>query len=59
MHFSRLPLPGAIIGYALAIVVAAVAARIVWELLQAILPVLITVIALAGIYWLIFGGLRR
>lgn len=57
MSGDKPPVPGRIIGYALAVVVVAAAARAVWELLQPLLPVLVTLLALAGIYWLIFRRL--
>lgn len=50
-------MPGRIIGYALAVVVVAAAARAVWELLEPMVPVLVTLLALTGIYWLIFRRL--
>jgi len=52
------PLPGRIIGYALAVVVVAASARAVWELLQPMLPVLLVLVALVGIFWLVVGRLR-
>jgi MFS superfamily sulfate permease-like transporter len=58
MSEGKPPLPGRIVGYALAVVVVAAAARATWELLQPLLPVLVTLVALAGIYCLIFGRLR-
>lgn len=58
MSEAKPPLPGRIVGYAFAVVVVAASARLVWELLQPLLPVLVTLVALAGIYWLIFGRLR-
>jgi hypothetical protein len=58
MSEGKPPLPGRIVGYALAVVVVAAAARATWELLQPLLPVLVTLVTLAGIYWLIFGRLR-
>lgn len=58
MSEHRPPLPGRIIGYALAVVVVAGAARLVWELLQPLVPVLVTLLVLAGIYWFILGRVR-
>lgn len=55
MSGDKLPLPGRIIGYAVAVVVVAAAARAVWELLQPIVPVLATFLMLLGIYWVILG----
>lgn len=55
---AKPPLPGRIIGYAVAVVVVAAAARAVWELLQPLVPVLVVLLALAGLYWLVFGRLR-
>ncbi|MGH3903845.1 MAG: hypothetical protein ACRDTE_06610 [Pseudonocardiaceae bacterium] len=55
MSKDKSPLPGRIIGYALAVVVVAAAARAVWELLQPLVPVLLTLLALVGVYWVIFG----
>lgn len=55
MSGDRLPLPGRIIGYALTVVVVAVAARVVWELLNPLLPVLCTLLALVGVYWVVLG----
>lgn len=58
MNDRKPPLPGRLVGYALAVVVVAVAARLVWELLQPLLPVLATFVGLCGLYWLIFGSAR-
>ena len=58
MNERKPPLPGRIVGYALAVVVVAVSARAVWELLQPLLPVLLVVVALVGILWLVVGRLR-
>ncbi len=58
MSGDKPPLPGRIIGYALAIVVVAASARAVWELLQPMLPVLLVLVALVGILWLVGGRLR-
>ncbi|MGH7928888.1 MAG: hypothetical protein ACREQV_13960 [Candidatus Binatia bacterium] len=55
MSKDKPPIPGRIVGYALAVMVVAAAARAVWELLQPLVPVLLTLLALAGIYWVIFG----
>ncbi|MGH2366911.1 MAG: hypothetical protein ACRDI2_01825 [Chloroflexota bacterium] len=55
MSKDKPPLPGRIIGYALAVVVVAAAARAVWELLQPLVPVLLILLVLAGIYWIILG----
>lgn len=57
MSGDKPPVPGRIIGYALAVVVVAAAARAVWELLEPMVPVLVTLLALTGIYWLIFRRL--
>jgi len=46
---AKPPLPGRIVGYALAVVVVAATARAVWELLQPLLPVLLVFVALVGI----------
>lgn len=51
---ERPPLPGRIIGYALAVMVVAGAARAVWELLQPLVPVLLTLLGLVAVYWVIF-----
>ena len=58
MSGDKPPVPGRIIGYALAIVVVAVSARAVWELLQPMLPVLLVLVALVGILWFVIGRLR-
>ena len=58
MSGDKPPVPGRIIGYALAIVVVAASARAVWELLQPMLPVLLVLVALVGILWLVVGRLR-
>jgi len=58
MSGDKPPVPGRIIGYALAIVVVAASARAVWELLQPMLPVLLVLVALVGIFWLVAGRLR-
>jgi len=50
---ERPPLPGRIIGYAVMVVVVAGAARAVWELLQPLVPVLVTLLGLVAIYWVI------
>lgn len=55
MSGDKPPLPGRIIGYALAVVVVAGAARAVWELLQPLVPVVMTFLALVGVYWVVFG----
>ncbi len=49
MSEAKPPLPGRIVGYALAVVVVAATARAVWELLQPLLPVLLVFVALVGI----------
>jgi len=49
------PLPGRIVGYALAVVVVAAAARAVWELLSPLVPVLLTLLGLVAVYWVILG----
>lgn len=51
---DRPPLPGRLIGYALAVVVVAAAARAVWELLQPLVPVLLILLGLVAVYWVIF-----
>lgn len=58
MSGDKAPLPGRIIGYALAVVVVAAAARTVWELLNIMLPILLPLLCLAGIYLVIFGRMR-
>ena len=58
MSGDKPPVPGRIIGYALAVVVVAAAARTVWELLQPMLPMLLVLVALVGIFWLVVGRLR-
>ena len=58
MSGDKPPLPGRIIGYALAVVVVAASARAVWELLWPMLPVLLVLVALVGIFWLVVGRLR-
>ncbi|MGH9958095.1 MAG: hypothetical protein ACREBC_13350 [Pyrinomonadaceae bacterium] len=44
MSKERLPLPGQIVGYAFAVVIVAVAARVVYEALEPMLPLLGTVV---------------
>jgi len=58
MSGDKPPVPGRIIGYALAVVVVAASARAVWELLQPMLPVLLVLVALVGILWFVIGRLR-
>ena len=58
MSEAKPPLPGRIVGYAVAIVVVAASARAVWELLQPLVPVLLVLVALVGIFWLVVGRLR-
>ncbi len=58
MSEAKPPLPGRIVGYAVAVVVVAASARAVWELLQPMLPVLLVLVALVGIFWLVVGRLR-
>ncbi|MDQ3154023.1 MAG: hypothetical protein M3R63_20670 [Actinomycetota bacterium] len=58
MSGHRAPLPGRIVGYALAVVVVAAVARMVWELLLPLVPVLVTLLVLVGIYWFMFGRMR-
>lgn len=55
MSERRRPLPGRVIGYALAVVVVAGVARAVWELLQPLVPVLLTLLGLVAVYWVILG----
>jgi len=40
------------------VVVVAASARLVWELLQPLVPVLLVLVALVGIFWLVVGRLR-
>ncbi len=56
MSGDKPPLPGRVIGYAVAVVVVAASARLVWELLQPLVPVLLTGLFLLGIVWFL---LRR
>ncbi len=58
MSGDKPPVPGRIIGYALAVVVVAASARAVWELLQPMLPVLLVLVALVCILWFVIGRLR-
>jgi large-conductance mechanosensitive channel len=58
MSEAKPPLPGRIVGYAVAVVVVAASARLVWELLQPLVPVLLVLVALVGIFWLVVGRLR-
>ena len=58
MSEAKPPLPGRIVGYAVAVVVVAASARAVWELLKPMLPVLLVLVALVGIFWLVVGRLR-
>ncbi len=58
MSGDKPPVPGRIIGYALAVVVVAASARAVWELLWPMLPMLLVLVALVGIIWLVAGRLR-
>ncbi|MCA1607800.1 MAG: hypothetical protein LC775_20565 [Acidobacteria bacterium] len=56
---ARAPLPGRIVGYAVMIVVVAGAARVVWELLAPMVPVLSGLVVLAALGWWLLGGRRR
>jgi len=58
MSGDKPPLPGRIVGYAVAVVVVAASARLVWELLQPLVPVLLVLVALVGILWFVIGRLR-
>lgn len=58
MSERRPPLPGRLVGYVLAVVVVAGAARLVWALLEPLMPVLVTLLVLAGIYWLLLRRVR-
>ena len=58
MSKAKPPLPGRIVGYALVVVVVAASARATWELLQPLVPVLLVLVALVGIFWLVVGRLR-
>lgn len=51
MSEAKPPLPGRIVGYAIAVVVVAASARAVWELLSPLVPVLLTGMFLLGIVW--------
>ena len=59
MSGDKPPLPGRIVGYAAAVVVVAASARLVWELLSPLLPVLVALLALVGIYGFIVGRIGR
>ncbi|MDQ3151014.1 MAG: hypothetical protein M3R63_04585 [Actinomycetota bacterium] len=59
MSGDKPPLPGRIVGYAVAVVVVAASARLVWELLSPLLPVLVALLALVGICWFIVGKIGR
>lgn len=50
---ARPPLPGRIVGYAALVVVVAVAARAVWELLAPLVPTLSGLLVLIGLIWLL------
>jgi len=58
MSGDKPPLPGRIVGYAVAVVVVAASARLMWELLQPLVPVLLVLVALVGILWFVIGRLR-
>ena len=58
MSSDKPPLPGRIVGYAVAVVIVAASARLVWELLQPLVPVLLVLVALVGILWFVIGRLR-
>jgi len=58
MSGDKPPLPGRIVGYAVAVVVVAASARLVWELLQPLVPVLLVLVGLVGILWFVIGRLR-
>ena len=59
MSSAKPPLPGRIVGYAVAVVVVAASARLVWELLSPLLPVLVALLAIVGICWFIVGKIGR
>lgn len=50
---ERPPLAGRIIGYVFMVVVVAGAARLVWELLQPLVPVLVTLLGLVAVFWVV------
>jgi len=58
MSGDKPPLPGRIVGYAVAVVIVAASARLVWELLQPLVPVLLVLVGLVGILWFVIGRLR-
>ncbi len=58
MSGDKPPLPGRIVGYAVAVVIVAASARLVWEFLQPLVPVLLVLVALVGILWFVIGRLR-
>ena len=49
---------GRVVGAALVLVAVALAGRLAWELLRPLLPYLVTLLGLAGVYWLILGRRR-
>lgn len=56
---ARAPLPGRIVGYAVVVVVVAGSARVVWELLEPMVPLLSGLVVLAVLYWWLLGSRRR
>lgn len=55
---SQVPLPGRIVGLALAILGLALAARVAWVVIEPLLPALVTLAVLLVIYRVMFGKFK-
>ncbi|MHD0298726.1 hypothetical protein RCF19_22760 [Rhodococcus qingshengii] len=55
---SQVPLPGRIVGLALAILGLALAARVTWLVIEPLLPALVTLAVLLVIYRVMFGKFK-
>jgi hypothetical protein len=56
---TRVPFPGRILGWLLVIVSVALAARLVWELLAPLLPVVVCLLIIGGVLWSAVRRVRR
>lgn len=56
---TRVPVPGRILGWLLVAVSVALAARLVWELLAPLLPILVCLLITIAMLWLPISRIRR
>jgi hypothetical protein len=58
---DRFPVPinGRIVGFAIAVLVEAIALRVAWEVVRPIVPSLVSLLALGVVYHVIFRGGRH